>query len=132
MTLKRTTFFPYAFASEALSLDALFDSIAQPVWMSLLMAAVDVIDDEQLDEALDPAEAQLGDGWHVAVLEAVGSVIYEDMHERDAAFHLAVRLADPGAREDLIPLLSAAIETRLDLAKSTRGLLAALGDGGAS
>ena len=111
--------------------NALFDSIAQPVWMSLLMAAVDMIQG-QLDEALDSAEAELCEGWPVAVLESVGSVIYADMDERDAALRLAERWADPSARQELIPLLSAAIEKLLDLAKSTRGLLAALGDGGAS
>jgi hypothetical protein len=108
--------------------NALFDSIAQPVWMSLLMAAVEAID-EQFDEATDPAEAPLGEGWHVAVLESRGSVIYRDLDERDAAHRLAKELRDPGAREKLIPRLSAAVQRQVDLAKSTRGLLAVLGNG---
>lgn len=98
--------------------NALFDSIAQTVWVTLVVAAA-----EHLADRIEEEEDEAGAGWQELVLEAIAPGVFPDLEEPEAARRLALELRTPARRSLILQSIVTAVQDRLDLVKSTRGLI---------
>lgn len=102
--------------------NTLFDSIAQAVWMSLVLDSTYSIP----DDATEPAE-----DWQKAVFDQFAPAIFPGSSEDLAKEQLLQMVRDPSQTANLAEMLPSIIQARLDLAKSTKALLTRWGGEGA-
>lgn len=89
--------------------DALFRSIAQPVWTALaVLAATNAVEEES-----ERPE------WQRSVLDQIAPHIYKDESEEDAVKRLVSEGKDPNGRTVLLQKLMPAVQHYLDLKKVT-------------
>ena len=89
--------------------DALFHSIAQPVWLSLILISVTT---QHEDETARPE-------WQQSVLRRIAPVLYPDLGEANAIKKLLADGQNPQAHILLLQRLTTTIQTMLDLKKTT-------------
>ncbi|MDQ3264001.1 MAG: hypothetical protein M3Y59_10100 [Myxococcota bacterium] len=105
--------------------NALFDSIAQPVWLALVMRAARKFAEREEDDAGEPFESE-GGGWEESVLATIAEEVFPDEESEKAVSDLAQGLSDPEQQVDLLQRVSLAVQRHLVLQKSTVALLRAL------
>lgn len=104
--------------SRAAVRNILFDSIAQSVWVGLVMHAATAAGD---DESEPPEE------WQRGILLQFAPLVYSDCSRELAVEQLISAAKDREQIPTLIELILVAVQSKLNLAKSTGGILNILG-----
>ena len=97
--------------------DALFHSIAQPVWMSLIMDVVNTLADEKGEPSLE---------WQKSVLRQCARLVFPDNSLENAQEEFVKQAKDPSQVSTLLQELLAALQKKLKVSKSTESLLGEL------
>jgi hypothetical protein len=97
--------------------NVLFDSIAQNVWVALVLQAAHSVPAEETE----PPEE-----WQRAVLERMAPAVYPGVDEELACEQLVKEARDPTRAGMLLEALTTAVQSRLNISKSTTNILGIL------